>query len=71
MHPDTVARIRRMVDFIKAFQAEYGTSPSYREIATQIGIAAPSYITRLMAQAEELGLLRRQYNKARRIEVLQ
>lgn len=69
MHPDTIKLIREMVSFIKAYQVEWGTSPSQKEIAAAIK-RSPGGITALLNKAQAKGYIKRNYMAHREIEVL-
>ena len=70
MLPETVQKLMQMIEFIKSYQVQFGTSPSYREIAEHLGLKSTSGITYFMKQGEKRGLLRKQYGTRRTIEVL-
>lgn len=60
----------RLVDFIKAYQAEHRIPPSYEEMAKALGIKAKSGIHRLVVSLERRGVLRRLPNCSRSIELI-
>lgn len=69
MHPETVKLIREMVAYIKAYQVEWGTSPSQDEIGTAISRSGGN-VPELLRKAAQMNLIRRTYGARRNIEVL-
>jgi hypothetical protein len=69
MRPETVLLIRKMVEFIKAYQVEFGTSPSQSDIGAAINRSANAAV-RLLRLAEDRGMIRHKHGARRCIEVL-
>lgn len=69
MHPDTIKKMTAMIAFIKAYQMDQQTSPSYAEIGAEIK-CNETYVGRLLLAAEKRGLIRRAYGARRDIEVV-
>ena len=70
MHPDTVKRIKAMIEFIKEYQVEFGTSPSAAEIAKHIQ-RSEHMASLLLGKAQAMGLIRRKHGARRCIEVVE
>lgn len=56
--------------FIAGFQDEKGFGPSYREIASGLGMRSASGIHRIVTGLEERGAVRRLADRARSVEVV-
>lgn len=65
------ARQSDTLAFIKAFQAENGFGPSYREIGKAIGLSSVGRVHRLMACLEERGAIRKMHNRPRSVEIVE
>jgi SOS-response transcriptional repressor LexA len=70
MHPETVKLMQKMVAFIKAYQVEFGTSPSQGDIGAHINRSGNA-VARLVRLAEEHGAIRHKHGARRNIEVLE
>ena len=57
-------------DFIRTYSTEHGYPPSVREIGAAVGLASPSTVHMHLKVLEEHGLIRRDSQKPRTIEVL-
>lgn len=62
-------RQREALDFIRAYSAERGVSPTFGEIASYMG-KGKSDIFRILTGLEERGAIRRMRNRARSIELV-
>lgn len=62
-------RQREVLDVIKKHHALYGYPPSVREIAAAMGLNSPSTVSHHLNQLTAKGLLRREGNKPRALEV--
>jgi repressor LexA len=60
---------KQVYDFIKAFWAEHGFSPSYSEIATHLGGTSKSNIHRLVTALSDRGFIEYRYGRARSITI--
>ncbi len=60
----------KLLGFIKAQIAERGFAPTFEEMREHMGLSHRSGIHRLVTGLEGRGLIRRQFHKARAIEVL-
>ncbi len=60
---------QQVLDFIKAYIAERGYSPSFREIANGIGVSVGT-IQRFLNALEVRGLVIRNANEARSIQLM-
>lgn len=64
-------KTKELLCFIDDFQRERGgVSPSFREMASHLGLASVSGVHRLVCSLEERGFIRRLRDRARAIEVL-
>jgi repressor LexA len=63
-------RQREMYDFLCHFTETHGYSPSFEEIAEGMGLSSLATVHKHVGNLEEKGLLKRDYNRARSIEVL-
>ena len=70
MHPETWAKIRAMVAFIKTYQEQTGCSPSRQEIADALGTSMANVANRLMPTARARNLIDYRYGSRREIKVL-
>jgi len=60
----------RALAFIERYVAENGISPTYDEIAAEIGLASKSGVNRLVTGLEQRGRVRKLAGKARGIEIV-
>ena len=60
----------KLLRFIVAYEAEHGIVPSYDEMMVAMGRASKGNIGRMLDCLQERGILRRQRDKPRSIEVL-
>ncbi|ABF39586.1 SOS-response transcriptional repressor, LexA [Candidatus Koribacter versatilis Ellin345] len=63
-------RQREMYDFLCSFTDSHGYSPSFEEIAEGMGLSSLATVHKHIGNLESKGLLKRDYNRARSIEVL-
>lgn len=63
------ARQVKILDFIRAAVKRDGYPPSVREIGDAVGLASPSSVAHQLRALEERGLLRRDPNRPRAIEI--
>lgn len=59
-----------LLRFIRGYQARKGVSPSYDEMRDHLGLASKSGIHRLITALHQRGYIRRRYNEARAIIVM-
>ncbi len=62
-------RQKQVLDFIAAYQAENGYSPSYEEIAAGLGLASLATVHKHIAALERKHYLRRGFNQSRSLEL--
>src|SRR3954468_20146153 len=62
-------RQREMYDFLCSFTDSRGYSPSFEEIAEGMGLSSLATVHKHIGNLESKGLLKRDYNRARSIEV--
>lgn len=62
-------RQTQILDFIRAAVARDGYPPSVREIGDAVGLASPSSVAHQLRALEERGLLRRDPNRPRALEI--
>ncbi len=62
-------RQKEVLDFIAAYQAEHGYSPSYEEIAAGLGLASLATVHKHIAALERKHYLRRGFNQSRSLEL--
>src|SRR5512140_3803126 len=62
-------RQREVYDFISQFVDTNGYSPSFEEIAAGVGLSSLATVHKHIGNLESKGLLKRDYNRARSIEV--
>lgn len=67
--PKLSRRQVQILDFIRTAVAEHGYPPSVREIGDAVGLASPSSVAHQLRALEEHGLLRRDPNRPRALEV--
>jgi repressor LexA len=63
-------RQREMYDFISRFVAEHGFSPSFEEIAKGMDLSSLATVHKHVTNLEKKGLLTRDYNRSRSIDLL-
>jgi repressor LexA len=63
-------RQREVYDFISRFVTEHGYSPSYEEIKTGIQLSSLATVHKHITNLEKKGLLTRDYNRSRSIDLL-
>lgn len=63
-------RQRDVLNFVVRYQRAQGCSPSYVEVAAEMGLASKGNVCRLIDQLEARGFVRRQPDQARAIRVL-
>lgn len=64
-------RQREMYDFISGFVQKHGYSPSFEEIGDGMGLSSLATVHKHLTNLEKKGLLKRDYNRSRSIDVLQ
>ncbi len=68
-HPKLTARQIAILDMIRDTVADRGYPPSIREIGEAVGLASPSSVAHQLRTLEERGLLRRDANRPRAMEL--
>jgi repressor LexA len=63
-------RQKQVYDFISGFVDQHGYSPSFEEIADGLGLTSLATVHKHITNLEEKQLLRRDYNRARSIDLL-
>jgi len=63
-------RQRQVYDFIHDFVQEHGYSPSFEEIGNGMGLSSLATVHKHVSNLEKKGLLKRDYNRSRSIDVL-
>jgi repressor LexA len=63
-------RQREVYDFISGFVQQNGYSPSFEEIGHGLGLSSLATVHKHVSNLEKKGLLRRDYNRSRSIDVL-
>lgn len=63
-------RQRQVYDFIYGFVQENGYSPSFEEICQGMGLSSLATVHKHISNLEKKGLLKRDYNRSRSIDVL-
>src|SRR5713101_314948 len=63
-------RQRQMYDFIAQFVEGHGYSPSFEEIGEGMGLSSLATVHKHITNLEKKGLLRRDYNRSRSIDIL-
>jgi repressor LexA len=63
-------RQREMYDFIAGFVQKHGYSPSFEEIGDGMGLSSLATVHKHLTNLEKKGLLKRDYNRSRSIDVL-
>lgn len=67
---DLTPRRQAIYRYICAFTAQHNYPPTVREIASEVGLASPSTVASHLDKLEEAGLIRRNPNKPRALEVI-
>src|ERR1700750_499668 len=63
-------REKQVYDFISSFVDRNGYSPSFEEIAEGMGLSSLATVHKHIGNLQSKGLLKRDYNRSRSIEVL-
>jgi len=63
-------RQRQVYDFISSFVQSKGYSPSFEEIGSGLGLSSLATVHKHISNLEKKGLLKRDYNRSRSIDVL-
>src|ERR1700745_1441943 len=63
-------RQRQVYDFLQEFIQRNGYSPSFEEIGDGLGLSSLATVHKHISNLEEKGLLKRDYNRSRSIDVL-
>jgi repressor LexA len=63
-------RQRQVYDFIAEFVQSHGYSPSFEEIGEGLGLSSLATVHKHITNLEKKGLLKRDYNRSRSIDVL-
>jgi len=63
-------RQKDVYDFLVQFVAEHGYSPSFQEISKGLGLSSLATVHKHITNLEEKGLLKRDYNRSRSIDLL-
>jgi repressor LexA len=63
-------RQRQVYDFLEAFIEKHGYSPSFEEIGEGLGLSSLATVHKHLTNLEKKGLLRRDYNRSRSIDVI-
>ncbi len=63
-------RQKQVYDFISSFVDRNGYSPSFEEIAEGLGLSSLATVHKHITNLEEKGLLKRDYNRSRSIDLL-
>jgi repressor LexA len=63
-------RQRQVYDFIADFVARQGYSPSFEEIGAGLGLSSLATVHKHISNLEEKGLLKRDFNRSRSIDLL-
>jgi len=63
-------RQRQVYDFISSFVQSHGYSPSFEEIGEGLGLSSLATVHKHLCNLEKKGLLKRDYNRSRSIDVL-
>ncbi len=66
---DLTPRQRRIMEFIRAWVNEHGYPPSVREIGKAVQLVSPSSVAYQLRELEKKGLLRRDRNRPRAVDV--
>ena len=63
-------RQRELYDFISHFVQKHGYSPSFEEIGKGLGLSSLATVHKHVSNLEKKGLLKRDYNRSRSIDLL-
>src|SRR6476469_777191 len=63
-------RQRQVYDYISNFVQTHGYSPSFEEIGEGLGLSSLATVHKHISNLERKGLLRRDYNRSRSIDLL-
>jgi repressor LexA len=63
-------RQRQVYDFIASFVQSHGYSPSFEEIGGGMGLSSLATVHKHITNLEKKGLLKRDYNRSRSIDIL-
>ena len=63
-------RQKEVYDFLAQFVDKYGYSPSFEEIGDGLGLSSLATVHKHISNLEEKGLLKRDYNRSRSIDLL-
>ncbi len=63
-------RQREVYDFLQHFIEEHGYSPSFEEIGAGLGLSSLATVHKHISNLQEKGLLKRDYNRSRSIDVV-
>lgn len=63
-------RQRQVYDFLSEFVQKHGYSPSFEEIGEALGLSSLATVHKHITNLEQKGLLKRDYNRSRSIDVL-
>src|SRR3974390_2214795 len=63
-------RQKQVYDFLASFVEKHGYSPSFEEIGEGLGLSSLATVHKHISNLEEKGLLKRDYNRSRSIDLL-
>ncbi len=63
-------RQKQVYDFLAGFVEEHGYSPSFEEIGEGLGLSSLATVHKHISNLEEKGLLKRDYNRSRSIDLV-
>src|SRR5208283_2623360 len=63
-------RQKQVYDFLAKFVDEHGYSPSFEEISEGLGLSSLATVHKHISNLEQKGLLKRDYNRSRSIDLL-
>jgi repressor LexA len=64
-------RQRDILNFIKEFQSEHGVAPTHREICDHFGFSSYGTVYKHLSLLEKKGLIRRDWNQKRGVELVE
>jgi repressor LexA len=64
-------RQREILEYLKEHIRDKGYAPSIMEIGTRFGLSSPATVHKHLSHLEEKGLIRRQHNMSRAIELVE
>src|SRR5438034_949601 len=64
-------RQRDILNFIREFQRERGVAPTHREICDQFGFSSYGTVYKHLSLLEKKGLIRRDWNQKRGVELVE